>query len=279
MRPQLTTVAWVATVAVLALLYLPMWAHALSTQSTWPSAGADYDIYQRAARRFLAGASFYEPYQLAGPYPIVLQSPVLYPPTVLPLLIAFTVLPAPLWWAIPVAATIAVIARHRPHPLAIAVMGLLAVDPGTVYALVCGNPGLWVMAAIAVATFRPWASPLVLVKFTLLPFALLGITKRSWWVSFAVIAGLSALFLPAWQEYLTALSNAQIDRGVFYSVGQMPMMLIPVVAVLGSRRRSGATVLSLAAPSAVSATGVWRRARAAFRPSIRPEDVESLGHA
>src|SRR5688500_15477068 len=57
----------------------------------------DFDLYLNATRRWLAGGSYFEPYQLAGPYAIRMGD-VLYPPNVLLLLIPFTVLPAILWW-------------------------------------------------------------------------------------------------------------------------------------------------------------------------------------
>ena len=53
--------------------------------------GIDYTLYMDATRRWLAGGSFYEPYQLAGPYPIQMGD-VLYAPNAMPLFIAFTAL-------------------------------------------------------------------------------------------------------------------------------------------------------------------------------------------
>ena len=67
--------------------------------------GVDFLLYRDAAARWLAGGPYFEPYQLAGPYPIT-AGDVLYPPVALWLFVPFTVLPAVLWWAIP-------IARHR----------------------------------------------------------------------------------------------------------------------------------------------------------------------
>ena len=75
----------------------------------------DYDLYMEATRRWLAGGPFYEPYQLAGPYPIT-AGDILYPPFALVLLVPFTVLPAILWWAIPLAIVGVVVARLRPDP-------------------------------------------------------------------------------------------------------------------------------------------------------------------
>ncbi|HTC85927.1 MAG TPA: hypothetical protein VK656_04450, partial [Candidatus Acidoferrum sp.] len=75
--------------------------------------GIDYRIYTDAAARWLAGGSFYPVYQLSGPYELVPPA-VLYPPTILPLLLAFTVAPGILWWLVPVAITAIRVLRLRP---------------------------------------------------------------------------------------------------------------------------------------------------------------------
>lgn len=69
--------------------------------------GADFDGYLAAGRRFLETGSPYTAVQLLGPYdPWSLpQTEVfLYPPTALLLVLPFLVLPAFLWWALPLAA-------------------------------------------------------------------------------------------------------------------------------------------------------------------------------
>ena len=49
--------------------------------------GIDYTLYMDATRRWLAGGSFFEPYQLAGPYPLQMGD-VLYRADALPLFVA-----------------------------------------------------------------------------------------------------------------------------------------------------------------------------------------------
>src|SRR4051812_20034834 len=77
--------------------------------------GQDLTIYLDATRRLLEGGSFYLAHQLEGPY-VVSHGDVLYPPTIIPLLTAFLVLPIALWWAIPIGCTAAMLAWHRPSP-------------------------------------------------------------------------------------------------------------------------------------------------------------------
>ena len=61
--------------------------------------GEDFQTYLRHARDWLAGGSFYDPRQLAGPY--VLQSgDSLYPPPVALLMLPFMVVPAFSWWVV-----------------------------------------------------------------------------------------------------------------------------------------------------------------------------------
>ena len=77
--------------------------------------GVDFILYRDAAARWLAGGPYFEPYQLAGPYPIT-AGDVLYPPVALWLFVPFTVLPAVLWWAIPIAVAAWAVWRLQPSP-------------------------------------------------------------------------------------------------------------------------------------------------------------------
>lgn len=236
-----TAVGW-AIVAALAVIvgfqlvfgilrseYAPVWV------------GHDYRLYIGAAAEWLRSGQFYHSYQLAGPYPVS-NSEILYPPVILALLVPFTVLPAVLWWAIPIGVTLWVIASHRPGPWHIAAMLALLALPlefGTSYSLssiVNGNPVIWVVMFVALATRFPVFGPFALVKFTLAPFALVGIRSRAWWVGLMMLGLLSLAFLPMWADYLTALSNAQTPMPLLYSLRQFPLVAIPLVAYgLGNR--------------------------------------------
>ena len=153
-----------------------------------PPIAADYNVVMDGTSRWLGGGPFYLPEQLDGPY--TWPGPwMLYPPPMLLLFAPFTVLPAVLWWAIPLGAIAWVIARHRPRPLALGVIALCIVNPTSISTIYWGNPGLWMAAAVALATVYGWPAVLVLLKPTLLPFALLGIRRRSWWLSIGALSG------------------------------------------------------------------------------------------
>ncbi len=166
--------------------------------------GFDYDMYMNATRRFLAGGGFYAPGQLAGPYAVT-DGNILYPPSSLALLVPFTLLPAVLWWAVPLGIIGWVIATDRPSPWALAAILALLVLPVPFdwhfsHALVLvatGNPAMWIAAAVAVGTRWGWPAAFVLLKPSVAPFALIGIRSRGWWVAAGVIVDLLPGHAPA----------------------------------------------------------------------------------
>lgn len=202
--------------------------------------GADYRIYMHAAERWVDTGQPYLPYQLEGPYLVNdhrdLASPILYPPTTMLLFAAFLWLPAFLWWAIPIGITAWVVWSHHPRPLVWPVLAFLFAFPMTLWFIATGNPLLWFVAAVAGATLRGPSGALVLLKPTLLPFALVGVWRRSWWIGLAALAFVSLAFLPLWDDYRLVLTNAVGGIGPLYSINQYPAMMIPIVAWLGSSR-------------------------------------------
>jgi hypothetical protein len=223
---------WIYAALVLATLDVVVWllgAHVFN-----PDWGTDYRTHLAAAVRWLDTGSPYYPAQLAGPYGlgILRPDPILYPPTILPLFAAFIVLPAILWWTIPIGITAAAIALRRPARTRLAVILLLLAWPQSVVALSVGNPVMWIVAALAIGTFVPAFSPLVLLKPSLFPIALWGVHRRSWWIGLAALILAGIPFLGLWGEWLTALSNARQSQGLFYSAYQVPLLLIPLVPVV-----------------------------------------------
>jgi len=198
--------------------------------------GTDFLLYRDAAARFLSGDSFYLQHQLAGPY-VVTAGDVLYPPPALLLFIPFTLLPAVLWWAIPLAVVAWIVAWHRPSPVAWAGIALCVWFPTTILHTVHGNPFIWAVMAVALSTRWKWPGALVLLKPTLLPFALIDLRHRVWWKGLAGLAMISLVFLPMWPDYIAVLRNAQGTGGLGYSLQEFPAMAIPVFAWLGSTRR------------------------------------------
>lgn len=195
---------------------------------------SDFETVRDAAGRWAAGQPFYLSEQRAGPY----EWPgpwILYPPPMLLLFLPFTVLPAMLWWLIPLGVISAVVWHHRPRPLAWAIVALCAAYPSSISMVYWGNPGMWFVAAVAAATVLGWPAVVVFFKPTLAPFALIGLWRRSWWVALVVLVVISVPFLPLWLEYVVVAQNARTPNGLLYSIAQVPAMLLPVAALLGSR--------------------------------------------
>lgn len=209
--------------------------------------GVDFDLYRDVTIRWLHGGPYFEPYQVAGPYEIR-AGDVLYPPVALwlfaPFAIAGTggllaVALAVAWWAIPLAVTAAVVWRLRPHPLAWPLLALCVSNPTTLLKIWTGNPVMWSMAAMALAvlsTRTRFAGPFVLLKPSLAPFALFGVRQRSWWLGLAVLLVASVPFGALWADWVTSVLNSR-GGGLLYSVLEIPLLLLPLVAWLGRTRR------------------------------------------
>ena len=202
---------------------------------TLPGIGQDFRLYESATRMWLAGGAFYPAHQLAGPYDVSFGD-ILYPPLIIPLVAPFTVLPSVLWWILPIGAGTWAIARLDPAPWSWPFIALCLGYPQTSLLILAGNPVMWIAAAVALGVHAGWPATLALLKPSLFPFALVGIRRRSWWVALAGMALVSLLFLPLWSDYVRALANTQTRLGILYSIGDVPLMLIPILAHLARRR-------------------------------------------
>lgn len=227
----LTTTGVLVTLAVIESLYgwfgPPGWRYNLG----------DYNIYLDAARRLLTGGSWYLDRQLHGPYTLAFGD-VLYPPTTAYFFALFLVLPAILWFAIPVAATAWAIWRMAPATWAWPLMAACLLWPMTPLKAVSGNPNLWVMAAIAIGCLYRWPFALVLLKPSLLPLAFLGAIRRSWWGTVALLALITLPVIGPTLDYPRVLADAQ-GGGLLYSLSDVPMLLIPLAAWVGRRKPMG----------------------------------------
>ena len=220
-----------------ALVMLFLFAATVMRSDVSARIGADYQLYMDATRTWLSGGSFYPAAQLQGPFTMD-EQPILYPPYSLVLFVPFVALPAALWWAIPIGLTVIGLWRRRPArwvwPLLIA--GLLW--PNSIWLVLSGNPGMWVVAALA---FGPrWPTAFVLLKPSLAPFALLGIRDRGWWLAVGGLVIVSLAAISMWDDYLVSLRNFDSGRGLAYSFGDLPLVLVPVIAWATDRRRRGA---------------------------------------
>jgi len=180
----------------------------------------------------MAGGSFYQAYQLAGPYVLRLPDfPILYPPIVLPMLVVSSWLPGFLWWAIPILATAAVVWYWRPTLLGWTLILACIAVPHTLDIYGNGNPGMWAVAFLGLGTIWGWPAVLVALKPSLAPFMLVGITRRTWWIAAGALAIASVAFAPLWADYVTTLRNARgPDASLLYSFRDIPSMLVPIIA-------------------------------------------------
>jgi len=197
--------------------------------------GADFLGYFTATRTWLETGAFYLPRQLHGAYQIELGD-VLYPPTVLWILVPFTVLPALLWWVIPLGITTFVIRGWRPSVYWWPLMAAGLAYPDSPYMLQRGTPTIWLVAAVAAGLRWRWPGALVLLKPSLLPFALIGFRSRGWWITIGVLAAATLPLLGMVPDWLAAVMDGQGKSGLLYSAKDLPIVSIPVFAWLGRTR-------------------------------------------
>jgi hypothetical protein len=206
---------------------------------TWNSewarlyAGGDLGGYVDGARQYFATGSPYRPEQLAGPWQLEPHSFV-HPPPALALFAPFLVLPAVLWWAIPLAITGWAIARLRPARWTWPLLVLCLIWPRSTGSLLAGNSDMWAMAIVAAGVVLGWPLVLLVIKPTFAPLAVIGIRRRSWWIAAAVVAAVSLFMLPLWLEYLTVVRNSQLRLD--YSLLNLPLVVLPAIAWLGRAR-------------------------------------------
>jgi hypothetical protein len=190
----------------------------------------DFHTYLDATRSWLGGGAFYPPAQVAGPYTVTTGA-VLYPPVALLLFVPFAFLPAALWWAVPTGITLAALWRYRPGPWTLALItGCLALHGG-VLLYWFGTPTIWFVAFVALVTIHSWPGVLIALKPAILPFALLGIRDRRWWIAAGVLALISLPLLPMWVDWLRTLLNARGPRAsLLYAVWDIPLLVVPLLA-------------------------------------------------
>lgn len=192
-------------------------------------AGLDWRNYGTATRTWLDGGGWYLERQLGGPYEIR-PGDVLYPPTWLLLFVPAALAPWPAWWLVPGTITVVVIARLRPSPLGVATIAAFLAWPPTAVHLLTGNPGIWLVAALAAAMHLRWPAAFLLTKVTVAPLALVGIRDRRWWMTAGALVAASLVVLPMWPDYVRVLLDARHPAGILYSAQDLPMLLVPLVA-------------------------------------------------
>ena len=232
-------------VGLLTAILLCSWvAGFVITRETANAWGLDFHVYWDATRRWLDGGTFYESWQLAGPYDLEVggRLAVLMPPSFILIAAPFALLPgdvaARLWVVVPVLATAIALVRMRPSVWAWPLIALLIAYPWTGLLVATGNPTVALTAVLAVglATSHRWLTALVLLKPSLAPFALFGIRDRSWWLLVLAMAAGGLVLGGLWLDWLRVVANAH-GASWLYSLPHVPVMAIPVVAWLASEKR------------------------------------------
>ena len=197
--------------------------------------GTDLHYYQFVGQRWIDTGVFYTDRQLSGAYQVQTQVDNLYPPHALYLFIPFLVLPNLLWWAIPLGVVGYIVWWCRPVAWIWPILALAVLFPKTPAQVLFGNSDMWITAAIAAGVRWGWPAVLVTIKPSVSFFAMIGIRSRRWWIAAGVLVVASLPFLGLWLDYVVATMNSSAK--FWYSFGDLPMFLLPVVAWLGSSRR------------------------------------------
>lgn len=197
--------------------------------------GADLRGYLDATRSWMHGDGFYLPRQLHGPYLIELGD-VLYPPTALYVFVPFLVLPALLWWVLGVGVLAYVVWSWRPRLLAVALMLACLAFPNTPIVFFRGAPVIVVTALVAAALRWKWPGALILLKPSILPFALIGIRTRGWWLTAGLLVILTLPLLPMVPAWIQTVLDSRGAGGFLYSAKDLPLLMVPVFAYLGRTR-------------------------------------------
>ena len=200
--------------------------------------GHDLRLYTDQVQTVLAGGPWYHDRQLHGPY-VIEWGDILYPPVAILFFAPWIVLPFALWLAIPTVVAGYLIRTWRPAPWSWVVMALCILWPFTLLKILSGNPSLWVIMLVALGIRSGWPSAFILLKPSFAPFALIGIRERLWWTIAVGLVVLSLPFAGLTLQYPRVLLDSRSGDGIFYSIADLPMVMIPVVAWL-ARRDQGA---------------------------------------
>ena len=230
-RPLFFALLSLIVLAVAAWEAVALW-HIIGSEQ---AIGVDLVFYRDMGQRWLETGTFYGERQLTGPYETTTLVDNLYPPHALYLFVPFVFLPAILWWAIPFVVVVYTILRLRPKPWAWPLLALVVALPKTIAATIFGNSDLWVTAAVAGGVLWGWPATLASFKPSLALFALVGVRRRDWWIGVAVLGLASLPFLTLWLQYPTVMLNT--NSNLTYSLSNVPMILLPVIAWVAASRR------------------------------------------
>jgi hypothetical protein len=228
----------IGVVLLVVLSYIYGFATATAPDTT---IGRDLALYQREVQAWLGGAPMYPAFETQGPF-VTALGVILYPPITIAFFIPSLLLPLPLWWLIPAAIVGTVVFRLRPSGVWLLAIGFCLAYPISVNLVVAGNPDMWLAAALAISVYWRPAAAFVLLKPSVFPLALVGVRGRGWWVVAGVFAVVSLALLPQTLDWLAVIRNGQggLRTGVAYSLEDLPLLSVPLIAWAGSVRAARA---------------------------------------
>jgi len=235
-RPVVRLIVRVGSLGIVAATVALLLIGWLANSSEVPI-GLDLIGYRRGFERFVATGSPYEAFQLAASFtPEHLD--FIHPPSFLPLIAPFAILPTPFDWVawvlVPIVAILLLLRRLPWWSWPIA--AFLAVHDSTVITVLNGNSSLYFSAAFGWSFFVGWPAGLLAIKPSL---ALLGVPgfvkapRRFILLAFVPLA-LTAPFVPAWLDFVTVIRNAE-GLGPLYSLVQWPVFLLVALPWLTTR--------------------------------------------
>ena len=205
--------------------------------------GVDLTYYRDISQRWLDTGVWYTERQLAGPYETISLVDNLYPPIALYFFLPWIWLPFPLWWILPIAMVAYAVWRLRPRAWAWPIMAAILVWPKSPVSILYGNSDLLVVAFVAAGVLWSWPGVLILFKPSMGIFAFVGIRRRSWWIGLGVLALVSLPLLSLWVQWPTVVINS--SGTLIYSLSNMPLVALPLVAWLASSTRPALRMPSL----------------------------------
>jgi hypothetical protein len=128
-------------------------------------------------------------------------------------------------------------------------MAVCLLWPASGLKFVSQNPTVWIAAFVGLGLRYRWPGVLVLLKPSFLPLALIGIGSRGWWIGLGALVLLSLPFLADTLAYPGIVLGARSADGLLYSLSDLPLVLVPVVAWAGRRGRLSLTSDAESQPS------------------------------
>jgi hypothetical protein len=201
----------------------------------------DYRMFVEFGHRWADHGSIYAPYQLAGRFAFDAGAlehdpaamPALYPPIAAPIFWLLTIVPGFVWWVLPI--TGLAIAVRGAQAWTWPLLPLVGWFPAVPALFIVGGSSMWVAAGLALAARWGWPAAVVVFKPSLAPLLVVGIRRKSTWLTLGVLAVISALMLPEWFRYVTVLRNVD-SPGLVYSVNDLPLIAAAVITAWSAGR-------------------------------------------